>query len=141
MPAARIDVDLTGSVGALAAADKHVLYSRNRTGAASAAFPGNAHNLYAPFYVSLLPGDISQTSVLRYTTSGITGPIANNFPGYQSGFVMFSDARTYHFWDLLGPTRRGGFNACRDVGGTGQVGPGGFIPTPDGYQLRDRLHG
>ena len=125
MPAARIDVELTGTVGALAAADKHVLYSRNRTGAASAAFPLNAHNLYAPFYVSLLPGDISQTSVLRYTTSGITGPIANNFPGYQSGFVMFSDARTYHFWDLLGATSRGGFNTCRDV-------LGGFIPRPTG---------
>ena len=109
MPAARIDVDLAGTVGALAAADKHVLYSRNRTGAASAAFPLNAHNLYAPFYVSLLPGDISQTSVVGYTTSGTTGPIANNFPGYQSGFVMFSDARTYHFWDLLGraPPRLG----------------------------------
>src|SRR4029077_17701169 len=38
----------------------------------------------------------------------------NNFPGYQSGFVMFSDARTYHFWDLLGATRRTGVNACRD---------------------------
>ncbi len=132
MPAARIDVELAGGVGALAAADKHRLYSRNRTGAASAAFPGNAHNLYAPFYVSLLPGDISQTSVLRYTTSGVTGPIANNFPGYQSGFVMFSDARTYHFWDLLNPHSRGALNACRDVGGTGQVGPGGFIPTPTG---------
>ena len=132
MPAARIDVELAGGVGALAAADKHVLYSRNRTGAASAAFPGNAHNLYAPFYVALLPGDISQTSVLRYTTSGVTGPIANNFPGYQSGFVMFSDARTYHFWDLLNPHRRGGFNACRDVGGTGQFGQSEFIPTPTG---------
>lgn len=134
MPAARIDVDLTGTVGALAAADKHVLYSRNRTGVASAAYPNNAHNLYAPFYVSLLPGDISQTSVLRYTTSGITGPIANNFPGYQSGYVMFSDARTYHFWDLLGEHRRGGLNACKDVGGSGQIqsGEGGFIQKPTG---------
>ena len=114
MPAARIDVDLTGNVGALVAADKHVLYSRNRTGVASAAFLLNAHNLYAPFYVSLLPGDISQTTVVGYTTSGTTGPIANNFPGYQSGFVMFSDARTYHFWDLLGTHSRGGVNACRD---------------------------
>jgi len=52
MPAARIDLSLAGTVGALAAADKHVLYSRNRTGAASAAFPGNAHNLYAPFYAA-----------------------------------------------------------------------------------------
>ena len=39
MPAARIDVNLTGTVGALVAADKHVLYSRNRTGSASAAVP------------------------------------------------------------------------------------------------------
>ena len=102
MPAARIDVDLAGTVGALAAADKHVLYSRNRTGAASAAFPLNAHNLYAPFYVSLLPGDISQTSVVGYTTSGTTGPIANNFPGYQSGFVMFIGCQDV---SLLGSAR------------------------------------
>src|SRR5688500_12751780 len=32
MPAARIDVRLAGTVGALEDADKHVLYSRNRTG-------------------------------------------------------------------------------------------------------------
>ena len=83
MPAARIDVDLAGAVGSLEEADKHVLYSRNRTGAASAAFPGNAHNLYAPFYVSALPGDWSQIRP-GYTSSGITGPIANNFPGYQT---------------------------------------------------------
>jgi hypothetical protein len=133
MPAARIDVSLTGTVGALAAADKHVLYSRNRTGVGSTAFPGNAHNLYAPFYVSNIPGDASQElGPGGYTTSGTTGPIANNFPGYQSEFNPIVGARAYHFWDLLNVTRRGGLNACRDVGGTGQVGPGVFIPRPTG---------
>ncbi len=131
MPAARIDVDLAGSVGALAAADKHVLYSRNRTGAASAAFPGNAHNLYAPFYVSALPGDWSQIRP-GYTSSGTTGPIANNFPGYQTAGILNQGVRGYHFWDLLDTTSRGGFNTCRDVGGTGQFGPGEFIPRPTG---------
>ena len=131
MPAARIDVDLAGSVGALAAADKHVLYSRNRTGAASAAFPGNAHNLYAPFYVSALPGDWSQIRP-GYTSSGTTGPIANNFPGYQTAGILNQGVRGYHFWDLLDTTSRGGFNTCRDVGGTGQFGPGVFIPRPTG---------
>jgi hypothetical protein len=127
MPAARIDVSLTGTVGALAAADKHVLYSRNRTGAPS------AHNLYAPFYVSLIPGDASQElGPGGYTTSGTTGPGANNFPGYQSDFSPIVGARAYHFWDLLNTTSRGGFNLCRDVGGTGQVGSGGFIPRPTG---------
>jgi len=131
MPAARIDVSLAGTVGALAAADKHVIYSRNRTGAASTAFPGNAHNEYAPFYVSTIPGDFSQ-ELPGYTSSGTTGPIANNFPGYQSLPSALVGVRAYHFWDLLNIHRRGAFNACRDVGGTGQVGPGGFIPTPTG---------
>jgi hypothetical protein len=131
MPAARIDVSLAGTVGALAAADKHVLYSRNRTGAASAAFPLNAHNQYAPFSVSTLPGDFSQENP-EYTSSGTTGPIANNFPGYQSDLIPIVGVRAYHFWDLLNTHERGGFNTCRDVGGTGQVGPGTFIPRPTG---------
>ena len=130
MPAARIDVNLAGTVGALEEADKHVLYSRNRTGAASAAYPGNAHNLYAPFYVSALPGDWSQIRP-GYTSSGTTGPIANNFPGYQTAGILNQGVRGYHFWDFLNTTSRNGFNACRDVGGTGQFGPGALHPAAD----------
>ena len=131
MPAARIDVNLTGTVGALVAADKHVLYSRNRTGSASLLFPNNAHNLYAPFYVSALPGDFSQIRP-GYTSSGTTGPIANNFPGYQTEGILNQGVRGYHYWDFLNTTRRNGFNACRDMGGTGQFGDGTFIPRPTG---------
>ena len=131
MPAARIDVNLTGTVGALVAADKHVLYSRNRTGSASLLFPNNAHNLYAPFYVSALPGDFSQIRP-GYTSSGTTGPIANNFPGYQTEGILNQGVRGYHYWDFLNTTRRNGFNACRDTGGTGQFGDGTFIPRPTG---------
>jgi hypothetical protein len=131
MPAARIDVNLTGTVGALVAADKHVLYSRNRTGSATAANPTNAHNLSAPFYVSALPGDFSQIRP-GYTSSGTTGPIANNFPGYQTEGILNQGVRGYHYWDFLNTTRRNGFNACKDVGGTGQFGDGTFIPKPTG---------
>jgi hypothetical protein len=123
MPAARIDVRLSGTVGALEDADKHVLYSRNRTGVASAAYPGNAHNLYAPFYGAYIPATTAPE-----TSSGTHGAVANNFPGYQG------EPGLYHFWDLLN-TRSlpGGDNACRDVGGTGQFGDGTFIPRPSGY--------
>jgi hypothetical protein len=132
MPAARIDVNLTGTVGALVAADKHVLYSRNRTGSASVLFPNNAHNLYAPFYVTALPGDFSQIRGDNYTSSGTTGPIANNFPGYQTQGILNQGVRGYHYWDFLNTTRRNGANLCRDVGGTGQFGDGTFIPRPTG---------
>ena len=124
MPAARIDVTLTGAVGALVAADKHVLYSRNRTGAASAAFPNNAHNLYAPFYVAAIPQDFSQQRP-GYTSSGVTGPIANNFPGFQTLGIFNAGVRGYHYWDLLNTHSRGGVNACRDV-------LGAPIPRPTG---------
>ena len=108
-----IDVDLAGTVGALVAADKHVLYSRNRTGAASALFPNNAHNLYAPFYAAYIPAT-SQARPRRRPAS--PGPIANNFPGFQercracttSGICSASTAALAN-------------NACRDVGGDGQI--------------------
>ena len=131
MPAARIDVTLTGGVGALVAADKHVLYSRNRTGAASALFPNNAHNLYAPFYVAAIPQDWSQIRP-GYTTSGVTGPMPNNFPDFKTAGIFNFGVRGYHYWNLLSTHERGGVNACRDVGGTGQFGPGAFIPRPTG---------
>ena len=45
-PALGIVLALTGTVGALAPADKHVLYSRNRTGVASAARHCESHPCY-----------------------------------------------------------------------------------------------
>lgn len=117
MPAARIDVSLAGTVGALENADKHVIYSRDRSG------DSDGHNLYAPFYAAYIPA-----TEAPQTSSGTHGPIANNFPGYQN------EEGLYHYWDLLN-TRNlpGGNNACRDVGGTGQFGDGTFIPRPAGY--------
>jgi hypothetical protein len=132
MPAARIDVSLNGTVGSLEAADKHVLYSRNRTGEADAAHPDNAHNLYAPFYAALIPADISALASGIITTSGTHGTIANNFPGYQVG-PLPGIVGAYHYWDLLNTRTRGGVNTCRDVGGTGQFGDGTFIPLPAGF--------
>ena len=126
MPAARIDVSLNGTVGSLEAADKHVLYSRDRTG------DSDAHNLYAPFYVALIPADISAVASHLITTSGTHGTIANNFPGYQVG-PLPGILGAYHYWDLLNTRTRGGNNTCRDVGGTGQFGRGELIPRPAGY--------
>jgi hypothetical protein len=132
MPAARIDVDLAGTVGALEAADKHVLYSRNRTGGPDAAHPNNEHNLYAPFYAALIPADVSALASGLITTSGTHGTIANNFPGYQVG-PLPGLVGAYHYWDFLNTHSRGGYNDCRDVGGTGQFGDSYFIPLPTGY--------
>ena len=131
MPSARIDLDLTGTVGSLEAADKHVLYSRNRTGSASAAYPNNEHNLYAPFYVSLIPADVSSLAGSAYTTSGTHGTIANNFPGYQVGPIE-GLLGVYHYWDLVNTDERSGSNECYDVGGEGQVSDSDAIPLPNG---------
>jgi hypothetical protein len=126
MPAARIDLTLTGGVGGLAPADKQDIYSRDRLGTgddlstgtdASPAPVEGAHNLYAPFYFALIPAVIPQESG-GFTTSGTHGPIANNFPGYQTG--ARGQGGGYHYWDLLNVDRRGGNNDCFDVGGTGQ---------------------
>jgi hypothetical protein len=134
MPAARVDLTLTGGVGALEAADKHEIYSRDRLGTvnnpATAAVEG-AHNLYAPFYAALIPADASQLLDSVYTTSGTHGAIPNNFPGYQVG-PFPNTLGIYHYWDFYNTHERGGFNTCRDVGGTGQFGDGTFIPLPTG---------
>ena len=82
--------------------------------------------------MSALPGDFSQIGGAGYTSSGTTGPIANNFPGYQTEGILNQGVRGYHYWDFLNTTRRNGVNACRDVGGTGQFGDGTFIPRPTG---------
>jgi len=121
MPALRIDVGVTGAFGALAAADKHVIYSRNGTGAGAP--NNNAHNLYAPFYAAYIPATRAPQ-----TSSGVTGELANNFPGFQN------EVGLYHFWDLLNTTNLPNTNnVCRDVGGTGQVSGSGLIPHPRGF--------
>jgi len=114
MPAARITVQLGGSAGALVAADKHVLYSRNGTGVASAAFPNNAHNLYAPFYAAYIPATAAPA-----TSSGIAGPSGGN------DFAGFLNTNPYHFWDPIVLSSRGGVNAC--LGALGET-----LATPTG---------
>ena len=120
MPALRIDVGVSGAFGALAAADKHVIYSRNGLGAGAPA--NNAHNLYAPFYAAYIPATRAPQ-----TSSGVTGELANNFPGFQN------EAGLYHFWDLLNQvTLPSTSNICRDVGGDGQIDDSTFISHPRG---------
>ena len=36
------------------------------------------------------------------------GPIANNFPGYQTEGILNQGVRGYHYWDFLNTTRRTG---------------------------------
>ena len=121
MPALRIDVGVTGAFGALADADKHAIYSRNGSGAGAP--NNNAHNLYAPFYAAYIPATRAPQ-----TSSGVTGELANNFPGFQNADGL------YHFWDLLNEVNHPVTNnICRDVGGTGQFAPGlGPISHPRG---------
>ena len=125
MPAARIDVSLTGSAGALVSADKHVIYSRNLTGTASAAFPNNAHNLFAPFYATYLPATSAPP-----TSSGIDGPAGgNDFAGFLNNATCApatASVDCYHYWDTVGLSARGGLNNCLDANGM-------QIPTPTGW--------
>ncbi len=120
MPALRIDVGISGNFGALDDADKHVIYSRNGLGAGAPA--NNAHNLYAPFYAAYIPATRAPQ-----TSSGVTGELANNFPGFQN------EVGLYHFWDLLNAVNHPATNnTCRDVGGDGQINGSGLIPHPRG---------
>lgn len=127
MPALRIDVGVSGAFGALAQADKHAIYSRNATGVADAAYPGNAHNLYAPFYAAYIPATRAPQ-----TSSGITGEDANNFPGFFD--VEYNEeAGLYHYWDLLNQANHPATNnTCLDVGGSGQFNGSGPISHPRG---------
>jgi hypothetical protein len=97
MPPLRINLTSTGNTGAFDTSspnsvDKHVIYSRNGTGAASTAFPNNAHNLYAPFYGEYIPA-----SSRSYDAAGTWAPVdetgGNNFEGY----LVYGQ---YHFWDV-----------------------------------------
>lgn len=82
MPALRVDVriapnsgargDISG-VGALEAADKSTVYSRNGNGTVA------PHNLYAPYNQQFIPA----TSAPVPEASGVDGPAqGNNFPGF-----------------------------------------------------------
>jgi len=95
MPAAQIDVTMTGAVGALMSANKQMLLSRDGTGATT------AHNLYAPYYSQYIPatsrGDIS---------SGVDGPQnINDVAGFQT-FGL------YRNWDILNGVGETGINNC-----------------------------
>ncbi len=128
MPALRIDVGVSGAFGALAAADKHVIYSRNGTGAASAAFPNNAHNLYAPFSGAYIPA-----TAAPQTSSGVYGEAREQLPGLPDRDGL------YHYWDLLNTTNLPSTsNICRDVGGSGQINPAVRTDHPPA-RLRQRV--
>lgn len=109
MPALRINVGVTGGFGALASADKHLIYNRNTA--------STLHELYAPFYISFIPA--TRAAGVFGTSSGTTGELANNFPGFL-GSALFGIPGLYHFWDLLETGSRSGDNNCFDVGGDGQ---------------------
>jgi len=107
MPAAQIDLTLTGGTGmagptgALESASKQVLFSRDGTGADS------AHNLYAPYYSQWIPatsrGPIS---------SGVDGPApGNDFSGFQTNGL-------YVNWDILNGVGGSGSNACLAADGS-----------------------
>ena len=73
MPALRVDLDTTGTIGPLIKADKSDVYSLSGNGASDGAV---AHNLYAPFYKAYIP------AANRSGTSGVAGTFGNNFPGF-----------------------------------------------------------
>ncbi len=83
MPALRVDLDTTGTIGILTKADKSDVYSRDGGRAMTI-----AHNLYAPFYKAYIP------AAFLSGTSGVAGAEGNNFPGFQ-GYGL------YDYWDTL----------------------------------------
>jgi len=124
MPAARIDVSLTGTAGSLETADKDAIYNRGL------AFPAGEpshddslvpHDLYAPFYESYIPATAADpvNGGELGTSSGIDGPSSGN------NFTGFLNSNPYDFWDTIVQTSREGFNACNDVLGSP-------IPLPTG---------
>ena len=66
---------------------------------------------------------------------GRHGSDREQLPGLPvSGSRSSSDARTYHFWDLLNTHSRGGLNACRDDARC-------IHPAADWCRLRNGVHG
>ena len=119
MPAARIDVNLTGD-GMLVPIDKHVVYSRNGAGEPTLVdpdpdvagdefidYPDNAHNLWAPFYGRFIPATQAEEA-LGKTASGEDGGMPNNFHSYLTRGL-------YHYWDfVVGIERNGALVNCPD---------------------------
>jgi hypothetical protein len=105
LPPLRIDFWNSGPFGFFtnsSLSDKHVVYSRDGLGTNS------AHNLYAPYYSTYIPG--SQRS--HETGSGTNGPHGdetggNNFEGYLVH-------GTYHYWDIADTllSAEGGDSPC-----------------------------
>ena len=96
MPALRVDLDTTGTIGQLIKADKSNIYSKDGLGSST------ANNLYAPFYKAYIP------AVSGPGTSGVAGAAGNNFPGFQGG-------GWYDYWDTLLPeSYRNPDNTCRN---------------------------
>jgi hypothetical protein len=112
MPAAQIDLTLTGGAGmagptgALEAADKTELYSRDGTG------DSTAHNLYAPYYAMYIP------ATSRFPiSSGIDGPAnLNDASGFQT-------VGKYDLWEILNGVGGKGSNKC-------QLPDGSAVPLP-----------
>lgn len=107
MPAAQIDVTMTGDVGSLMSASKQMLLSRDGTGA------DTPHNLYAPYYSQYIPatsrGDIS---------SGVDGPQnINDVAGFQTYGL-------YRNWDILNGVGATGMNNCLTASGDNIPEPG-----------------
>ena len=106
-----------------------MIYSRNGLGAGAPA--NNAHNLYAPFYAAYIPATRA-----AQTSSGVTGELANNFPGFQN------EDGLYHFWDLLNEVNRPLDE--QHLSGRRWGRPDQWIrtdPPPAWRCNRDRLHG
>jgi hypothetical protein len=72
------------------AKDKHVIYSRNGTGAITAATP-NEHNLYAPFYGRFIPAT-ARASAFACTTLTPTPAPTGCDPRLPSNFVPNAEA-------------------------------------------------
>jgi hypothetical protein len=97
MPALRVDLDTTGTIGQLIKADKSEIYSLDGTG------DDDAHNLYAPFYRAYIP------AANKSGTSGVAAAEGNNFPGFVN------EERVYDYWDVLLPeSYENPDNTCRN---------------------------
>ena len=124
---------LTGTFGALVAADKHVLYSRNGPALHRRVPEQRAQPVRRRSTWRCIPATLPDDG-RGYTSSGVDGPIANNFPGFQTVRDLLGCLDV----PLLGSAdthSRNGVNACRDVWVPS-------IPTADRWiDSGDRLHG
>ena len=152
MPPARVDVSITGGFGSLETdraanqlpgvykgVDKHVVYSRDGTGA------DTPHNLYAPYYAACIPARACEYATqFEYIASGSDSAlINNNFVGYltfgtgeQIGNTGVSGFGVYHYWDaFVLVDRLSTATACRaaeDEAGAVRTNKGFFQRTAQG---------